>query len=51
MNMEPLLNKPYVNEVTLTGQNPPLNASGLLTFDTILKGFRSFNAKDLESVG
>ena len=24
MNMEPLLNKPYVNEVTLTGQNPPL---------------------------
>ena len=24
MNMEPLLNKPHVNEVTLTGQNLPL---------------------------
>ena len=24
MNMEPLLSKPYVNEVTLTWQNQPL---------------------------
>ena len=32
MNMNTLLNKPYVNEVTLTGQNPPLKCCKCLEF-------------------
>ena len=48
MNMELLLNKPYVNEVTLTGQIPLLAS---WTFDTVLKGFRSFNAENLGPLG
>ena len=32
MNMNHLLNKPYVNEVTLKGQNLPLNAAIFLKF-------------------
>ena len=49
--MDHLHNKPYVNEVTLTGQNPPLYAASLLHFVTVFTGFRSFNAQFLGSVG
>ena len=39
-----LLNKPYVNEVTLTGQNPPLKYCQLLELLTHFdEGLRSFN--------
>ena len=34
MNMEPLLNKPYTNEVTLTGQNPHLTLFPMAHFPT-----------------
>ena len=44
INIVPLVNKSYVNKVTLIEQNPPLKC---LSFDTVLKGFRSFNAKNL----
>ena len=32
-----LLNKPYVNEVTLRGQNPPLRYCNLLIFCVLFK--------------
>ena len=35
MNMDHLLNKPYVNEVFWEGKNYPLNTASLLIFDTL----------------
>ena len=47
-----LLNKPYENEVTLTGQNPPLKCCKLLELLTnFKKRFRSLNAENSKSVG
>ena len=47
-----LLNKPYKNEVTLTGQNAPLKCCQLLGFLTQLKkGNRSLNAENLSPFG
>ena len=34
---ERLLNKPYVNEVTLRGQNPPLTTDSILNFRHLSK--------------
>ena len=49
---ERLLNKPYVNEVTLTGQNPSLKCYQPLELLTAFKnGLRSFNAENLKSLG
>ena len=47
-NSKELLNKPYVNEVTLSWQKPPLKC--VLNFWHSL-GFRSFNTDNLGSVG
>ena len=48
---ERLLNKPCVNEVTLTRKKTTLKMLlASLTFDTILKGSRFFNAENLESL-
>ena len=47
-----LLNKPYENEVTLTGQNPPLKYYQPLEFFTQLKrGLDFLIAENLGSVG
>ena len=47
-----LLNKPYENEVTLTGQNPPLKYCQQLEIQyTVRKKSRSFNAKNFRSTG
>ena len=43
-----LLNKPYENEVTLTGQNLALKCCQPFELS---KGFRSFNAEKMGSVG
>ena len=48
LEMAPLLNKYYWNEVTLTRQNPSLEQR---TFDTVKEKFRSFNAENLKSLG
>ena len=46
-----LLNKPYENEVTLTGQNPPLICCQHLEIQyTVRKKSRSFNAENLRSI-
>ena len=37
INVIPLVNKPYINEVTLTGQNVPLKCCQLLGLLTQLK--------------
>jgi len=50
--MEWLLNKPYVNEVTLTGQNPPLKKMlASWSFYTVFETCLSFMLKNLGSVG
>ena len=51
MNINPLLNMPYVNEVTLTGQNPPLrpptltasNLKALYSTDPIFAVIKDLN--------
>ena len=44
--------KPYVNGVTLRGQNHPLECCQSLDLVTYFeKGFRSFNTDNIESVG
>ena len=45
------LHKSYVNEVNLSGKTYPKMLLASLTFYTILKGFRPFNAKNVGSVG
>ena len=48
---ERLLNKPYVNEVTLSQQNQALKCCQSLEFlPLFVKGLRSFNAENLGSV-
>ena len=48
----PLLHKPYVNEVTLRWKKTTFKILlASWAFYTILKGFRSFNAKNLGSLG
>ena len=47
-----LLNKTYENEVTLTGQNPPLECcEHIEILCTVRKKSRSLNAKNFGSVG
>ena len=49
---ERLLNNPYVNEVNLTRQKPPLKCCQLLELLTQLKKEnRSLNARNLKSIG
>ena len=50
--MERLLNKPYVNEVILRGQNLSLKCYQTLDFfKDIERGFRSFHIENIGSVG
>ena len=44
------LHKSYVNEVNLSGKTYPKMLLASLTFYTILKEFRSFNAESLGSI-
>ena len=47
----PLVNKHYQNEVTLTGQRPPLKCCQPLEILTLYNGLRSLNDRNVGSVG
>ena len=47
----PLVNKHYQNDVTLTGQSPPLTCCQPLEILTLYNGLRSLNDRNMGSVG